>query len=105
MDNRRHGEDITAEIGDYLTQKERQYSTELSETRYHLEERLKEVKTDLEKDIREVKTDLKDDLKEVKNDLKDDLKSIKTHVMGLMVLGVTSLITLIGIIVTLLIQR
>ena len=80
MDDRRRGEDITAGItaglGDFLTQKEQQYSQELSTVRSHLEERVKEVKTDLEKDIREVKTDLKDDLREVKADLKDDLKGI-----------------------------
>jgi gas vesicle protein len=101
MDDRRLGEDITAGHGDYLTQKEQQYSRELSEVRSHLEERVKEVKTDLEKDIREVKTDLKDDLKEVKEDLKDDLKGIKNQVMALMALGITSLVALIGIIVTL----
>lgn len=37
MENRRLGEDITAGIGDYLTQKEQEYSKELSETRSHLE--------------------------------------------------------------------
>ena len=112
MENRRLGEDITAGIGDYLTQKEQEYSKELSETRSHLEERVKEVKADLEKDIREVKTDLKDDLREVKVDLKDDLKgikddlkSVKTQVMTLRGLGITSIIALIGIIVTLLVQK
>ena len=105
MNNRRTGEDITAGFGDYLNQKEQQYSRELSEVRSHLEERVKEVKTDLEKDIREAKTDLKDDLKEVKADLKADLKSIKTQVMGLIVLGVSSLVALIGIIVTLIVQK
>jgi len=62
MENRRLDEDITAGFGDYLTQKEQQYSRELSEVRSHLQERVKEVKTDLEKDIREVKTDIKADL-------------------------------------------
>lgn len=105
MDDRRTGEDITAGLEDYLNQKDQQYSRELSEVRSHLEERVKEVKTDLEKDIREAKTDLKDDLKEVKADLKADLKSIKTQVMGLIVLGVSSLVALIGIIVTLIVQK
>ena len=62
MENKRYEENI-ADIGHYLTQKEQQYSKELSEVRSHLEDRVKEVKTDLEKDIREVKTDLKDDIK------------------------------------------
>lgn len=116
MEDRRLGEDITEELGSYLNQKEQQYSRELTDVRSRLEERVKEVKTDLEKDLREVKTDLKDDLKEVKqdlaksikevkDDLKGDLKGIRTQVMALMVLGVTSLITLIGIIVTLLVQN
>ena len=105
MKNRRLGEDITAGFGDYLTEKEQQYSRELSEVRSHLEERVKEIKTDLEKDIREVKMDLKSDLKDTKDDLKDDLKGIKTQIMGLMVLGVSSLVTLIGIIVTLIVQK
>lgn len=82
MENRRLGEDITAGLGDYLTQKEQEYSRELSEARSHLEERVKEVKTDLEKDIREVKTDLKDDLREVKADLRDDLKGIRDDING-----------------------
>ena len=51
MESRRLDEDITAGFGNYLTQKEQQYSRELSEVRYHLDERVKEVKTDLEKDI------------------------------------------------------
>ena len=61
MDDRRLGEDITAGHGDYLTQKEQQYSRELSEVRSHLEERVKEVKTDL----RDVKTDLKADIQSI----------------------------------------
>ena len=106
MANRRHSEDIAAvSFESYLHQKDLQYSRELSETETRLEERIKEVKTDLEKDIREVKTDLKDDLKEAKKDLKDDLKGIKNQVMALMALGITSLVTLIGIIVTLLNQK
>ena len=71
MEHRRSGEDITAGLGDYLTQKEQEYSRELAEVRSHLEDRVKEVKIDLEKDIREVKTDLRDDIKETKKDLKD----------------------------------
>ena len=47
MENRRLGEDITQGLGDYLTQKEQEYSKELSEARSHLEERVKEVKTEL----------------------------------------------------------
>ena len=43
----RPGENITAGIENYLFQKEKQYSQELSEVRSHLEERVKEVKTDL----------------------------------------------------------
>ena len=109
MANRRLGEDITegitTRLGGYLHEKEQQHSRELSTVRSHLEERVKEVKTDLEKDIREAKTDLKDDLKEVKKDLKDDLKGIKNQVTALMALGITSLVALIGIIVTLLIQK
>ena len=97
-------EDIILGYEHFLFQKDQQYSQELSEVRSHLEERVKEVKTDLEKDIREVKTDLNDAL-EVKKDLKDDLKGIKTQVHWLMALGVTSLIALIGIIVTLLVQK
>ena len=49
MENRRLGEDITAGFGNYLTQKEQQYSRELSEVRSHLEERVKEVKQTLRK--------------------------------------------------------
>ena len=101
MTNRRFEEDVDAGLGYYLTEKEQQYSRELSEVRSHLEERVKEVKTDLEKDIREVKTDLKDDFRKVKADLKDDLKGIKddlkgvkTQVMVLMGIGITSLIAL-----------
>ena len=45
----RPGENITAGIENYLFQKEKQYSQELSEVRSHLEERVKEVKTDLRK--------------------------------------------------------
>ena len=78
MEYRRQGEDITAGLGDYLTQKDQQYSKELSDVRSHLEARVKEVKTDLEKDIREVKTDLKDDLKEVKTDLTNSIQGVKT---------------------------
>ena len=101
MEHRRAGEDITFRIDTFLTEKEQQYSKELSEVRSHLEDRVKEVKTDLEKDIREVKTDLKDDFKGIK----DDLKGVKTQVMVLMGLGITSLTALIGIIVTLLVEK
>lgn len=109
MANRRFEEDVDAGLGYYLSEKEQQYSRELSEVRSHLEDRVKEVKTDLEKDIREVKTDLKDDLREVKADLKDDLKGIKddlkgvkTQVMVLMGIGITSLIALIYLCVNIL---
>ena len=109
MANRRFEEDVTAGLEYYLTEKEQQYSRELSEVRSHLGDRVKEVKTDLEKDIREVKTDLKDDLREVKADLKDDLKGIKddlkgvkTQVMVLMGLSITSLIALIYLCVNIL---
>lgn len=36
MENRSLGEDITAGLGDYLTQKEQEYSRELSEARSHV---------------------------------------------------------------------
>lgn len=51
MANRRFEEGVTAGLEYYLTEKEQQYSKELSEVRSHLEDRVKEVKTDLEKDI------------------------------------------------------
>ena len=62
MNNRRTGEDITAGLGDYLNQKDQQYSRELSEVRSHLEERVKGVKTDLKDDIKSLKEDLKGDI-------------------------------------------
>ena len=80
MNNRRTGEDITAGLGDYLNQKDQQYSRELSEVRSHLEERVKGVKTDLENDIREAKTDLKDDIKSLKEDLKGDIQGIRDDI-------------------------
>lgn len=98
MANRKFEEDVAVGLEYYLTEKEQQYSKELSEARSHLEARVMEVKTDLEKDIREVKTDLKDDLKGIK----DDLKGVKTQVMALMGLGITNLILLIYLCVNIL---
>ncbi len=44
------------------------------------------------------------DIREVKKDLKDDIKAIKAHIKILTVLGVTSLLTLIGLIITVLLK-
>ena len=67
MADRRMGEDIIAGYGDYLIQKEQQYSRELSEVRSHLEERVREVKTEL-RDARI------DDIQRVEDNLKSDIK-------------------------------
>ena len=85
---------------------------ELVKVESRLEERIKEVKTDLkgditqaktdlEKDIREVKTDLRDDLTKVETSLRDDIKGIRTRITALTILGITSLLTLIGFGITL----
>ena len=49
-------------------------------------------------------TDSKKDIREVKKDLKNDIKVIKAHITALTVLGVTSLLTLIGLIITVLLK-
>ena len=77
METKRPSEDIIVGYENFLLQKDRQYSQELSEVRTHLEERVREVKTDLEKDIREVKTDLKDDIRDLKEDLKNDIQGVR----------------------------
>ena len=82
MENRRLDEDITAGFGNYLTQKDQQYSRELSEVRPHLEERVKEVKTDLKDDIKDVKEDIKGDIQGVKTDLKDDIQKVRGDFKG-----------------------
>ena len=80
METKRPSEDIIVGYENFLLQKDRQYSQELSEVRTHLEERVREVKTDLEKDIREVKTDLKDDIKNLKEDLKSDIQTVRSDI-------------------------
>ncbi|RKU14536.1 hypothetical protein C6501_08035 [Candidatus Poribacteria bacterium] len=88
---------------------------ELVRIESRIEERIKEVKTelqndnaqlktDLEKDIREVKTDLKDEIAGVEKYLRDDINGIRTRITALTVLGVTSLLTLIGFGITLIIR-
>ena len=47
MANRRFEEDVPVGLEYYVTEKEQQYSKELSEVRSHLEDRVKEVKTDV----------------------------------------------------------
>lgn len=75
------------------------------ESRFH--NRISEAKMDNEKDITQVrgevaqvKMDIEKDLREVQLDLRDDIKGIRTHITALTVLGVTSLLTLIGLFIT-----
>lgn len=114
MENRRLDEDITTRVGDYMIQKEQQYSKELSEVRSHLEERVREVKNDL----RDVKTDLKDDIQNVQenlhrveenlhrveDNLKNDLRDRISDLRWFIGIFVTGGIAAAGLIVTLLVK-
>ena len=95
MENRRLGEDITAGLGDYLSQKEQQYSRELSEVRSHLEERVREVKTEL----RDARIDLKGDIQRVEDNLKNDIKDRISDLRWFIGIFVVSGIAVAGIIV------
>ena len=96
----RPGEDITAGIENYLTEKEKQYSQELSEVRSHLEERVKEVKTDL----REVRIDLKGDIQRVEDNFRNDLKDRISDLRWFIGIFVTSGIAVASIITALLVK-
>lgn len=49
-------------------------------------------------------TDSEKDIREVKKDLENDIKVIKAHITTSTVLGVTSLLTLIDLIITVLLK-
>lgn len=107
MENRRLDEDITTGVGDYIIQKEQQYSKELPEVRSHLEERVREVKNDL----RDVKTDLKGDIQNiqenlhrVEDNLKNDLRDRISDLRWFIGIFVTGGIAAAGLIVTLLVK-
>ena len=95
MADRRMGEDIIAGYGDYLIQKEQQYSRELSEVRSHLEERVREVKTEL----RDARIDLKGDIQRVEDNLKSDIKDRISDLRWFIGIFVVSGIAVAGIIV------
>ena len=69
-----------------------------------LESRLNDRIIDFEKDVTQVKADLEKDIREVQIDLRDDIKGIRSHITVLTVLDVTSLLTLIGLIITVLVK-
>ena len=69
-----------------------------------LESRLNDRIIDFEKDVTQVKTDLEKDIREVQIDLRDDIKGIRAHITALTILGVTSLLTLIGLIIAVLVK-
>ena len=62
---------------------------------------LVKVESRLEERIKEVKTDLRDDLTKVETSLRDGIKGIRTRITALTILGITSLLTLIGFGITL----
>ena len=95
MENRRYEENL-ADIGPYLTEKEQQYSRELSEVRSHLEDRVKEVKTDLKEDIKDIKADLKADIQTVRDDLKERISGLRAFI------GIT--VTIAAIIIPLIVK-
>lgn len=107
MEDKRQGEDIAAGLGDFIHQKDLQYSRELSEVRSHLEERVKEVKSDL----RDARTDLRSDiqnvqenLQRVEDNLRNDLRDRISDLRWFIGIFVTSGIAITGIIVTLLVK-
>lgn len=65
---------------------------------------LVQIETRLEEQIKEVKTDLKDEIARVEKYLRDDINGIRIRITALTVLGVTSLLTLIGFGSTLIIR-
>ena len=84
---------------------------ELNRVESRFDNRINEAKIDFGKDIThvrgevaQVKADLEKDIREVQIDLRDDIKGIRAHITALTVLGVTSLLTLIGLIITVLLK-
>ena len=84
---------------------------DLEKIESRFEGRINDVKTDCHQDIShvrgevaQVKADLEKDIREVQTDLRDDIKGIRAHITALTVLDVTSLLALIGLIITVLLK-
>ncbi len=84
---------------------------DLEKIESRFESRINDVKTDFQKDIThvrgevaQVKADIEKGIREVQTDLRDDIKGIRAHITALTVLGVTSLLTMIGLIITVLLK-
>ncbi len=97
---------ILKNLEDHRIQKE-ETQRELNRVESRFDNRISEVKMDFGKDIThvrgevaQVKADLEKDIREVQIDLRDDIKGIRSHITALTVLGVTSLLTLIGLFIT-----